>query len=149
MQLILLEKVRNLGDLGQTVNVKSGYGRNFLIPQGKAVFASNDNVNAFEARRAELEQKAAERLADAEVRAEKLQSLSLAVKALASDEGKLYGSVGPNELAEAIALSGVEVSRRDIIMPLGPIHETGDHQFDVQLHSDINITLSVSVDSQD
>lgn len=147
MQVILLEKIRNLGDLGDTVKVKSGYGRNYLIPQGKAVFASKENAVVFEKRRAELEKKAQEKLAQAESRAKQIQALSLHIDALSSDEGKLYGSVGVNEIAKAIADKGIEVARQEIVMPLGAIHEVGSHQFDVILHSDVTVSMSVQVGS--
>lgn len=145
MQVILLEKIRNLGDLGETVNVKSGFGRNFLIPHGKAVFATERNVELFESRRDELEAKAAKCLSEAEAVAKQLEALALQLDVLSSDEGKLYGSIGPNEVAKAIADAGVEISRKDVIMPLGAIHEVGVHQVDVQLHSDVNVTLNVTV----
>jgi large subunit ribosomal protein L9 len=147
MQVILLEKVRNLGDLGDTVNVRSGFGRNYLIPQGKAVFASKDNAEVFEQRRSELEKAAAEKLKLANSRAGKLQSLKLVIDALSSDDGKLYGSVGVNEIAKAINEAGVEVAKKEIVMPLGSIHEVGEHSFDVILHSDVAVALTVSVGS--
>ncbi len=149
MQVILLEKIRNLGDLGDTVKVKSGFGRNFLIPHGKAVFASKENETVFEGRREELEKKAKEKLDIAEVRAAKLRALSLKIVALAGDEGKLYGSVGVNELAKLIEELGVEVSRKELIMSLGPIHYVGEHIVDVQLHTDVTVSLTVSVSSPD
>lgn len=146
MQVILLEKVRNLGDLGDTVDVKSGYGRNFLIPHGKAIFATEKNLANFEARRKELEKQAAEKLSDAEKRANAINTLStIRVEALASEEGKLYGSVGPNEIAKAVNNAGIELSRRDILMPEGPIHTVGEHPVSIQLHSDIVTSLTVNV----
>ena len=147
MQVILLEKIRNLGDLGDTVKVKSGYGRNFLIPQGKAVFASKENATVFEKRRAELEKIAQEKLSVAQTRAAKLENLSLHIDALSSDEGKLYGSVGVNEIAQAIADKGVEVERKEIVMPLGAIRQVGEHAFDVILHSDVTVPMMVQVGS--
>lgn len=149
MQVILLEKIRNLGDLGDTVKVKAGLGRNFLIPYGKAVFASKENEAVFESRRSELEKKAKDKLDVAEARAAKLRALSLKIIALASDEGKLYGSVGVNEIAKLIEDEGVEVSRKEIIMSLGPIHNVGEHIVDVQLHTDVTVSLTVSVSSPD
>lgn len=146
MQVILLEKIRNLGGLGDVVNVRSGYGRNYLVPQGKAVFASEENAKAFELRRAELEKKAQEQLSLAEAKAEKLKSLTISIEALASDEGKLYGSVGANEISQAINAAGVEINRSEIIMPLGPIQEIGMHTVDVQLHTDVVVTLDIQVD---
>ncbi len=145
MQVILLEKIRNLGDLGETVNVKSGFGRNFLIPQGKAVFATAKNVELFEQRRSELEEKARVKLEEANKVAKKLEALSIHIDALSSDEGKLYGSIGPLEVAKAITDAGVTVSRSDVIMPLGAIHEVGLHQVDIQLHTDVNVELKIQV----
>ncbi len=147
MQVILLEKIRNLGNLGDTVKVKSGFGRNFLIPHGKAVFASKENAASFEKRRAELEKKAQEKLSAAEGRAEKLKALSLSIDALSSDEGKLYGSVGVNEIAQLINDNGVEVARKEVVMPLGAIHEVGEHAFDVLLHSDVTVAMTIQVGS--
>ncbi len=145
MQVILLEKIRNVGDLGDTVNVKSGFGRNYLIPQGKAVFATQKNVELFEQRRSELEEKARKKLEEAQAVAKKLSSLTVHIDALSSDEGKLYGSIGPLEVAKAITDAGVSVSRSDVVMPLGAIHEVGIHMIDIQLHSDVNLEMSISV----
>lgn len=145
MQVILLEKIRNLGDLGETVNVKSGFGRNYLIPQGKAVFATAKNVERFEQRRSELEEKARVKLEEATKVAKQLEKLALHIDALSSDEGKLYGSIGPLEVANAISEAGVTVSRSDVIMPLGAIHEVGIHQVDIQLHTDVNVELNIQV----
>lgn len=145
MQVILLEKIRNLGDLGQTVKVKSGFARNFLIPHGRAVFASKQNEVVFEERRAELEKKELDKLTVAQERAAQLKKLDLKIEALASDEGKLYGSVGLNEIAKLITEAGVEVSRKEVVMSLGSIHELGEHSIDVQLHSDVVATLTVTV----
>lgn len=149
MQVILLEKIRNLGDLGQTVKVKSGFGRNFLIPHGKAVFASKENEVVFEQRRAELEKKEQDKLALAQSRAAQLEALNLNIDALASDEGKLYGSIGVNDITKLIVDSGVEVSRKEVVMSLGPIHNLGEHTVDIQLHSDVMVTLTVSVSSSE
>lgn len=147
MQVILLEKIRNVGDLGDTVKVKSGFGRNFLIPQGKAVFASKENAAVFEERRVELEKKAQDKLNAAEARAAQLAKLSLSIEALSSDEGKLYGSVGVNEIAKAISEQGVEIARKEIVMPLGAIHEVGEHNFDILLHSDVTVPMMIQVGS--
>lgn len=148
MQVILLEKIRNLGGLGQTVNVKPGFGRNFLIPYGKAVFANKENQAAFEERRAELEKKEQDKLNIAEARAQKLSALKLSIEALASDEGKLYGSVGINEVTKLINDMGVEVCRKEVSMPTGPIHNIGDYTVDIQLHSDVVVTLELVVFSE-
>src|ERR1700677_136535 len=126
MEVILLEKVRNLGNLGDKVDVKSGYGRNFLIPQNKAVFATDDNIKHFELRRAEFEKKANQSLATAEQRAAKLNDTMVIISAMASDEGKLYGSVGANEIKEALIARSFEVNKREIVMPEGPLHSVGD-----------------------
>jgi len=139
MDIILLEKVRNLGDLGEKVRVKSGYGRNFLIPGGKAVMATKDNVEKFEARRAELETKAADKLATAESRAAKLAELAeVTITMRASDEGKLFGSVAASDLVDAINAVGGAVEKREVIMPEGHIRQVGDYELTLQLHSDVN-----------
>ncbi|MFZ4077326.1 MAG: 50S ribosomal protein L9 [Legionellaceae bacterium] len=145
MQVILLEKIRNLGNLGDTVNVKSGYGRNYLIPQNKAVFATEKSVALFEARRADLEKKAAQALAQAEQRAAKLNDITVIISAQASDEGKLYGSVGVNEVKDALVARSIEISKREIIMSEGPIHSVGQYVIDVMLHSDVMASLQVEV----
>lgn len=147
MQVILLEKVRNLGDLGDSVNVKPGYGRNFLIPQSKAVFATEQNIESFKERRKELEKKAQQALAKAEQRAAQLNDITLTIAAQASDEGKLYGSVGVNEIKEALIARSVEVSKREIIMPDGPIHSIGQYVVEVHVHSDVVANLHVEVES--
>ena len=145
MQVILLEKVRNLGDLGDKVNVKPGYGRNFLIPQNKAVFATEKNVEAFNKRRAELEKKAKTTLANAEQRAAKFNDTSITIAAQASDEGKLYGSVGPNEIKEALQAKSIEISKREIVMPEGPIHSVGQYVVEIHVHSDVIANLQVEI----
>lgn len=146
MEVILLEKIRNLGDLGDKVNVKSGYGRNFLIPHQKAVFATAKNLEAFELKRAELEKKAKQQLAQAEQRASKLNDITIELSAQASDEGKLYGSVGPNEIHAALAARNIEVDKREIIMPEGEvIHNTGEYVVEVHLHTDVVATLQVVI----
>ncbi|WP_426415830.1 50S ribosomal protein L9 [Aestuariirhabdus sp. LZHN29] len=145
MEIILLERISNLGDLGDKVNVKSGYGRNFLIPFGKAVPATAANVAEFEARRAELEKIAAEKRAAADARAEKLNGLELAISAKAGDEGKLFGSIGTRDLADAIIAAGVEVDKTEIRLPEGVIRQLGEFDVDVQLHSDVTATVKVIV----
>ena len=131
MNVILLERVNNLGDLGDQVNVKAGYGRNFLIPQGKAVSATADNVAKFEARRAELEAAAAEKLAAAEARKAALSELSISITQKAGDEGKLFGSVGTSDIANAITAAGVEVSKSEIRLPEGALRHVGEFHSDV------------------
>ena len=146
MEVILLEKVGGLGNLGDKVRVKGGFGRNYLIPYGKAVSATADNTARFEARRAELEAAANERLQGAEARAAKLAELSITIKANAGDEGKLFGSVGTRDIAEAItAASGVEVGKSEVRLPNGLIRSLGDYEIDLQLHSDVTQTIKVSV----
>jgi large subunit ribosomal protein L9 len=145
MDIILLEKVGGLGNLGDKVRVKGGFGRNFLIPYGKAVSATTDNVARFEAKRAELEKGATERLAAAQARAEKLSSLKVTIAANAGDEGKLFGSIGTRDVADAITATGNEVGKSEVRMPNGVIRAIGDYQIDVQLHSDVTATVTVSV----
>ena len=145
MAIILLEKVGGLGNLGDKVRVKGGFGRNFLIPYGKAVSATTDNVARFEAKRAELEKGATERLAAAQARAEKLSSLKVTIAANAGDEGKLFGSIGTRDVADAITATGNEVGKSEVRMPNGVIRAIGDYQIDVQLHSDVTATVTVSV----
>ncbi len=145
MEVILLEKIRNLGDLGDKVSVANGYGRNYLVPQGKAVPATKSNVEQFEARRAELEKQAAELLASAEARAAKLKELSITIAANAGDEGKLFGSIGTRDIADAITAAGVEVSKAEVRMPNGVIRNTGEFDIDVNLHTDVTVTMKVNV----
>lgn len=145
MNVILLEKVRNLGALGETVYVKPGYARNYLIPQGKAVFATQSNVALFEQRRAELEQKAESTLAAAQQRAEVINSLTVVIAAQASDEGKLFGSVGVAEIKDALTAKSVDVSKREINMPEGPLYAVGLYEIEVQLHSDVIATLKLEI----
>lgn len=145
MEVILLEKVRNLGNLGDKVHVKSGYGRNYLIPQNKAVFATGQNIELFEKRRAELEKKAQQSLANAEQRAAKLNDITLVISAMASDEGKLYGSVGVNEIKDALIEKQIEASKREIVMPEGPLHSIGNYVVEVHVHSDVIANLQVEI----
>lgn len=145
MEVILLENVNNLGSLGDKVNVRPGYGRNFLIPQGKAVSATEENVAAFEARRAELEKAAAEALAAAQARADKLEGLSVTIPQKAGDEGKLFGSVGTQDIADACVAAGVEVAKSEVRMPTGAIREVGEFDIDIQLHGDVTATVKVVI----
>jgi large subunit ribosomal protein L9 len=145
MQVILLEKVGRLGNLGDQVNVKPGYGRNFLLPFGKAVAATKENIAEFEKRRAELEAAAAERRSSAETRAAKLAELAVTIAANAGDEGKLFGSVGTRDIADAISAAGVAVEKSEVRLPNGVIRETGEFQIDVQLHSDVTQTITLRV----
>ena len=145
MDVILLEKVQNLGNIGDQVKVRGGYGRNFLVPQGKAVPASDENVKIFEEKKAELEAKAAEKLAAAETRAEQLKEVAVQITSKAGDEGKLYCSIGTRDIADAIVSAGVEVSKNEINMPEGVIRNIGDFEINVQLHPDVSVKLNVSV----
>ena len=148
MDVILLEKVGKLGDLGDKVSVKAGYGRNFLFPFGKAVPATKENLADFEARRAELEAAAAEKLTGAEGRAAKLNELEVSIEANAGDEGKLFGSIGTRDIADAISAAGVEVSKAEVRLPYGAIRELGDFEVDVQVHSDVTATIKLSIVAQ-
>ncbi|NKB47087.1 MAG: 50S ribosomal protein L9 [Legionellales bacterium] len=147
MEVILLEKVANLGQLGDTVTIKSGYGRNYLIPKNKAIPATDENLRVFEQRRAELEQKAAQALQQAQARAERLNALAaIRIAAMASDEGKLYGSVGVQEITNAITEAGCPVEKREVLLSNGPIHEVGECLIQVRVHTDViaEVTLVVS-----
>ncbi len=149
MEVILLEKVRNLGSLGDTVKVKAGYGRNFLIPNGKAVMATAANIAAFEERRAELEKKAAEVVSEAQARAAKIAELGeITLRANAGEEGKLFGSIGTADISDAIIAAGVEVDRREVLMPEGPIRHVGEFELGIQFHSDVIQPLLVKVEAE-
>lgn len=145
MQVILLEKVGKLGDLGDQVSVKAGFGRNYLIPYGKAVPATATNIADFEARRAELEATAAEKRGAAEARAAQLAELSITITANAGDEGKLFGSVGTRDIAEAVTAAGVEVLKSEVRLPTGVIREVGEYEIDIQLHSDVTQAVKVAI----
>jgi large subunit ribosomal protein L9 len=145
MELILLQKVRNLGTLGDKVVVKPGYGRNFLLPQGKAVRVNAANLAAFEQRRAEYEAKADSLLADAQARQTKLADASVTISAHASAEGKLFGSVGPRDIAEALTAAGFTVNKNEVILGEGPLRNTGEYDVAVHLHADIHTTVKVIV----
>jgi len=146
MNVILLEKVANLGGLGDTVKVRAGYGRNYLIPQGKAKPATPENIAYFESQRAELERRAAEELAAAQARAEHIEGLeAVTIAANAGDEGKLFGSVGPQDIADALTAAGVEVERHEVRMPEGPIRAVGEYSVEVHLHADVNAEANVNV----
>jgi len=145
MEVILLEKVRNLGSLGDTVKVRSGFGRNYLIPQGKAVIANAKNKAEFEARRAELEKHAADELTRAQARAQTMQGATVQIGAKAGEEGKLFGSIGTADIAEAMTQAGFELERAEIHLPTGPIKQIGDFEVPVSLHSEVNFNIHVSV----
>jgi large subunit ribosomal protein L9 len=145
MQIILLERVRNLGDLGDTVRVKPGYARNFLIPHGKAIPATAANVKQFEERRAELEQANAAALEQARARAEKIDGATLQLAMKAREEGKLFGSVGPVDIEHAAKEAGFELSRSEVLMPDGPIKTVGDFTLELALHPEVQAKITVSV----
>ena len=147
MEIILLQKVDNVGGIGDLVRVKSGYARNYLIPQGKATLATAENKAKFELRRAELEAKAAAELSAAQARAKKLEGLVLKIVMQAGTEGKLFGSVGTVDIAEAIAKQSVEVERSEIRLPDGPLRVVGDHQVDLHLHTDVNVEIKVVIEA--
>jgi len=149
MEIILLEKVVNLGNLGDKVNVKSGYARNFLIPQLKAVRATREKVAEFEARRAELEKAAADKLAVAEKRATAIAKVDVTIAHKAGDEGKLFGSVGTVDIAAAITAAGAEVDKSEVRMPEGIIRHIGEFAIDIHLHADVTATVNVKVVAED
>lgn len=145
MNVILLERLSNLGDIGDEVAVKAGFARNFLIPQGKAVRASEDNRSVFEGRRAELEAAANEQLGIAQARAAKLEGLALTLVVKAGEEGKLYGSVGTQDIADKVTEEAIEVAKAEIRLPEGVIRSIGEFEIDIQLHSDVTVAIAVSV----
>ncbi len=145
MEVILLEKIANLGDLGDKVTIKSGYGRNYLVPQGKAVPATPEKIAEFEKRRAELEQKAAEKLAIAEKRAADISKLDVVIAQKAGEEGKLFGSVGTQNIADAITEAGSKVEKHEVRLPEGVIRHTGEYEITIHLHTDVNAVLLVKI----
>lgn len=149
MQVILLQRVVNLGKLGETVDVKAGYGRNYLIPQGKALPATEANIAKFEARRAELEALEAEKLAAANKRAEALTDVNVIMRAKSGDEGKLFGSIGARDIADALTKSGLEVDRSEVKMPEGAFRQVGEYKVTIQLHHDISEDILVTILSED
>ena len=148
MEVILLEKIGKLGNLGDKVNVKSGFGRNYLLPQGKAVAATEANVARFEERRAELEKAASEKLASAESRAAALNELVVTIAANAGDEGKLFGSIGSKDIADAITAAGTAVEKSEVRLPNGVIRAVGQFEIDVQLHPEVTATISLNVEAE-
>jgi large subunit ribosomal protein L9 len=145
MELILLEKVNNLGNLGDKVKVRSGYGRNFLLPKGKAVAATASNSAEFEARRAQFEQNQADALAKAQQRAETLANVTVVIARRAGAEGKLFGSVNTTDIAEAVAATGVALVRQEVRLPNGALRMTGEYAVDVHLHTDVNTSVKIHV----
>lgn len=144
-----MEKVANLGDLGEKVSVKSGFARNFLVPTGKAKFATAQNLADFEALRAELEKNAAEAMAVAEQRKAKADELKLVISSQAGTEGKLFGSIGPREIAEVIVAAGMEIEKKEIRMPEGPIRTVGEFEIGLHLHTDIDVSVTVTVEAEE
>ncbi len=146
MEIILLEDIRKLGKLGDTVTVKNGYARNFLVPLGRAVRANKANIAVFEERRSELEKTAKENLQAAEKRAEKLKNLTVTIARLAGEEGKLFGSVGTADIAEAISeAAGIEITKREILMPEGLLRSVGEYDIELSLHTDVTVSIKVAV----
>jgi len=145
MEVILLEKIGKLGALGDKVSVKAGFGRNYLIPQGKAVAATEANMARFEERRAELEKEAADKLATAQARGEALEGLAITIAANAGDEGKLFGSIGSKDIADAITAAGTEVEKSEVRLPNGVIRTVGQFEIDVQLHAEVIATITLTV----
>jgi large subunit ribosomal protein L9 len=149
MDLILLQKVKNLGNLGDKVRVKPGYGRNYLVPQGKAAPATAANVAEFEKRRADYEAKANQQLSGAEARKAQLEAASITLKANASPEGKLFGSVGPRDIAEAFTAAGTTIEKSEVVMPEGPLRHIGEFEVQIYLHADVHTTVKVVVTPED
>ncbi len=145
MEVILLEKIANLGNLGDKVTIKSGYGRNYLVPQGKAVAATAKKIAEFEARRAELEKAAAEKLSAAQKLGNELSKLQIVITHKAGDEGRLFGSVGTHNIAEAISAAGIAIEKQQIRLPHGAIRHIGEYPIDINLHSDVIVTLTIKI----
>ncbi|MCG7914611.1 50S ribosomal protein L9 [Candidatus Thiodiazotropha endoloripes] len=145
MEIILLQKVDNLGDLGEKVNVKSGFGRNFLIPSGKAIPATEANLKVFEQRRAELEKEAQEKLQAAEARKAKLDGMELSITCKAGDEGRLFGSVGTSDIAKAASAAGESVEKKEVMLPNGPFRIAGEYDVDLHLHADVDVTIKLTI----
>ena len=148
MDIILLQRVKNLGKLGDKVSVKAGYGRNYLIPQGQAVAATESNTAAFEARRAELEKAEADVLAAAQARADELNEVNIAITAKAGDEGKLFGSIGTRDIADALTSAGLTVDRAEVRLPNGALRHTGEFNIAIQLHHDVTAEVLVTIVSE-
>ena len=148
MNVILLEKINKLGELGEQVSVKAGFGRNYLIPQGKALPATETNVKMFEERRAELEAAAAEAVSAANARAETLEGKEVVIVRKAGDEGRMFGSVTNHDVAEALTVAGTAVEKREVRMPEGAIRELGEYDIEIHLHTDVNTTVKVIVEAE-
>ncbi|MES9940132.1 MAG: 50S ribosomal protein L9 [Candidatus Thiodiazotropha sp. 6PLUC2] len=145
MEIILLQKVDNLGDLGEKVNVKSGYGRNFLIPAGKAIPATDANLKVFEQRRAELEKEASEKLQAAEARKAKLDGMDISITCKAGDEGRLFGSIGTSDIAKAVVAAGEALEKKEVMLPNGPFRVAGEYEVELHLHADVNTSIKLSI----
>lgn len=149
MQVILKTNIHKLGKIGDLVDVKSGYGRNFLLPQGHAIPATPENIKAFEAQRAELEKKAAAELADAQIRADAISKIEVVIPVRVGEEGKLYGSVGTKDIADAITAAGHEVNKSEVLLPEGAIREIGEFDVGLQIHGDVRATVKVKVEAEE
>jgi large subunit ribosomal protein L9 len=146
VEIILLEKIRNLGSLGERVKVKAGYGRNFLIPKGKAVYATGDNIKKFEARRAELEKLEGDSLKAATLKKEALIALNVVtISAKSGEEGKLFGSIGTRDIAAAVTKAGVEINKSEVMLPNGVLRQTGEYEIEVELHGDLNAVVKINI----
>lgn len=148
MKVILQEKVANLGNVGDLVTVKPGYGRNYLIPYGRAVQATEENTKAFELRRADFERKEAEKLSEAQKRAEKFNDTTLKLAAKASEEGKLFGSITPRDITEAAEKAGIDLHKNEVRMPEGPIRNTGEYTIEIALHSEVTAQVKIIVEAE-
>jgi large subunit ribosomal protein L9 len=148
VDVILLEKVKNLGELGDTVKVKPGYGRNFLLPQGKALPATPGNLKVFEARKADLLKKASDSLGAARIRAEQFSGKALTLKALTAEEGKLYGSIGPSDVVRAAHAAGIDIKKSEVDMPTGPIRQLGTYPVTLRLHTEVEATITVTIEEE-
>jgi len=149
MEVILLDKVENLGGIGDKVKVKPGYARNYLLPQGKATRATPENIAEFEARRAELEARAASVITEAKARAGKIEGLKLVLKAKVGSEGKLFGSIGPVDISEAAEAAGVVIERSELRLAEGPLRMVGDHEVEVHLHAEVSVPITVSIEAEE
>ena len=148
MEIILLEKIANLGNMGEKVNVKPGFGRNYLIPQGKAAPATAENIAEYEAQRAELEKAAAESMAAAETRRDALTDKVITIKSKAGEEGKLFGSVGTADIAQVLTEQGVAVERSEIRLPEGAFRTVGEYDVQLQLHTDVNVAIKLIIEAE-
>ena len=148
MEIILLEKIENLGAMGDKVTVKPGFGRNYLVPKGKAKPATPENIAEFEARRAELEKIAAETLAAAEARRDQLDGKTIEITAKAGDEGKLFGSIGTADITDAVKAAGVEIERHEVRLPEGAFRQVGEYDVQLHLHTDVNATIKLIINAE-